>query len=1099
MSSGPVLIANRGEISVRIARALAELDIESVAIHASDDGGSLHVRAADRSVALPGRGVAAYLDIETIVAAAKEAGCRAVHPGYGFLSESAEFAMACEKAGLVFVGPTPGMLRQLGDKAAARALAMRLGVPLLPGTSKPTTAEEARAFFEKAGGNGSIILKALLGGGGRGARVVHKGDDLEAAYTACASEARKAFGSGELYIEEYLPRARHIEVQILGDGQGGLIHLGERDCTLQRRHQKLVEFAPAPGLAAETRDALCRDALKMAADVTYRGAATFEFLLDADNGDRYWFMEVNPRIQVEHTVTEEVTGVDLVQAQLRIAAGESLAGIGLSQDQFTKTSKSAVQLRVNMERMDASGDIFPASGTLSRYDMPSGPGVRIDGFGYSGYRALPTYDSLLAKVVVSVNGADEKSYQKLLTKAQRALKECVIGGVETNLFFQRALLAHPALAANAVFTRFIEEHTGELVASALDLQNAELPPEEQREEPATHAIEVPPGNVTVSAPMVGYLAEVLVSEGDVIGKDQPLAILEAMKMEHLVTAPESGVVTKVLLEDGVQLDLGSVILFIDPEGGTGEAAVDAAEQSIEAIPPSLAEVIERKNMLQDEFRPDAVARRRKTGQQTARENVAAVCDSDSFREYGALVLAEQRTRRSLEELIRMSPADGLVAGTARVNSDLFPEGNSHCAVIAYDYTVFAGTQGRANHKKMDRVFNIAARDNLPLILFAEGGGGRPGDVDNIRVAGLNFSTFTMMARRSGKAPSVGIVSGRCFAGNAALLGCCDVIISTPDANIGMGGPAMIEGGGLGVFKPEDIGPVDVQTANGVIDILVEDEAEAAVVARKYLSYFQGPIDQWECADQRLLRHLVPENRKRAFDVRRVIETLCDTESVLEIRPSYGAGIVTALARIEGRPFGLIANNSQHLSGAIDSEAASKASRFIELCNAYDLPVVSLCDTPGFMVGPDSEKEAAVRQFSRFFIKAAALESPLMTVVLRRAYGLGAMAMAGGDFFVPQYAVTWPLGEFGGMGLEGSVRLGFRRELEAIEDPAEREAKYQEMVAAAYEKGKGLNVASHFEIDDVIDPEDTRRLITVMLAGHVAKPWGSVPQRYIDPW
>src|SRR5690606_18693850 len=722
--SGPVLIANRGEIAVRIARALAELGVESVAIYASDDSDSLHVKAADRALALPGRGVAAYLNINSIIAAGKEAGCVAVHPGYGFLSESAEFARACEAEGLSFVGPTPDMLEKLGDKAAARALALKLGVPLLSGTNKATSLDEVRAFLEKAPETGGVMLKAVRGGGGRGVRIVQKSGDLDAVYAACASEAEKAFGSGELYVAEYLPRARHIEVQILGDGKGGLVHLGERDCTLQRRHQKLVECAPAPGLNEEVRAALLRDALKMAAEVNYRGAATFEFLVDADKGDRYWFMEVNPRIQVEHTVTEEVTGVDLVQAQLRITAGETLADIGISQDAIAKPSKFAVQLRVNMEKLTATGEILPASGTLTRYDMPSGPGVRIDGFGYSGYRVMPTYDSLLAKVIVSVNGADDKAYQRLLIKAQRALKECGIGGVETNLYFQRALLAHPDLAANKVFTRFIEEKGAELVAGAVALQEAEAPATMEVAAQEVQQIDVPAGNIAVSAPMVGYLAEVLVAEGDVVAANQPIAVLEAMKMEHIIVAPEGGIVTKIASEGGAQLEVGSIIVASDPAGAGEGEVVDAAEQSIDAIPPSLAEILARKDMLKDEFRPDAVARRRKTGQQTARENVAAVCDPETCREYGALVLAEQRRRRSMEELIKMSPADGLITGTARVNSEQFPGENSKCAIIAYDYTVFAGTQGRANHKKMDRMFNIAERDNLPLILFAEGGGGR---------------------------------------------------------------------------------------------------------------------------------------------------------------------------------------------------------------------------------------------------------------------------------------------------------------------------------------------------------------------------------------
>ncbi len=1098
LSLKAVLIANRGEISVRVARALAELEIESVAIYASDDADSLHVQVADRAVELPGRGVAAYLDIDSIVAVAKQAGCDAVHPGYGFLSENAAFAEACEDAGLTFVGPTPQMLLRLGDKAAARALATTLDVPLLPGTNKPTTIEEAREFYNTID-DGSVILKALMGGGGRGARVVKKKSDLDAAFAACVSEAEKAFGSGEVYIEQYLPHVRHIEVQILGDGQGGLIHLGERDCTLQRRHQKLVEFAPAPGLLPDVRDALYRDSLKMATDVGYRGAATFEFLVDADRGDCYWFMEVNPRIQVEHTVTEEVSGVDLVQAQLRIAAGESLEEMGLSQTQPSEFNKYAVQLRVNMERLEPSGDIFPASGVLSRYEMPSGPGVRVDGFGYTGYRAIPTYDTLLAKVIVSIDDAARDGYRRLISKAKRALKECSIEGIDTNLFFQRTLLDHPALAANKVHTRFIEEHAAELTADAFELQRADES-DPKAEDAGVRKMEVaPPGMVSVSARMSGNLIDILVSEGEIVRQDQPLAIVEAMKMEHVVSAPKGGAVTKVVLAPGAQLDPDVAIIFIDPDDASAEGDVGDEEYSIDTIPASLEEILDRKKLLMDEHRPDAVDRRRKTGQRTARENISAICDPQTFKEYGGLALAEQRSRRTEEELIRLSPADGLVAGTANVNSDYISGPNTRCAVLAYDYTVFAGTQGRTNHRKMDRVFEIARREKLPLILFTEGGGGRPGDVDSVIISGLITTTFSALARQSGKAPIIGIASGRCFAGNAALLGCCDVIIACRNANIGMGGPAMIEGGGLGIFRSEEIGPVDVQTSNGVIDILVENEEEGAAVARKYLSYFQGSIDSWDCADQRALRHAIPENRKRAFDVRRIIETLCDAESVLELRPDYGIGMVTALARIEGRPFGLIANNNQHLSGAIDSEGANKAARFIELCNVFDLPIVSLCDTPGFMVGPDSEKEAAVRKFSRFFIKAAALEAPLMTVILRRAYGLGAMAMAGGDFRTPNYNVSWPMGEFGGMGLEGGVRLGFKRELEAIDDPDEREAMYQKMVAAAYEKGKGLNVAAHFEIDDVIDPADTRELISSMLRGHTTKPWGTVSHNYIDPW
>jgi acetyl-CoA carboxylase carboxyltransferase component len=509
----------------------------------------------------------------------------------------------------------------------------------------------------------------------------------------------------------------------------------------------------------------------------------------------------------------------------------------------------------------------------------------------------------------------------------------------------------------------------------------------------------------------------------------------------------------------------------------GAAAVDEmAAEDLDAIRLDLAESRQRHDIGLDAARPDAVARRRATGQRTARENVTDLCDPGTFVEYGALALAAQRSRRSMEELLRMSPADGLITGIGAVNGRLFDDARSRCMVMAYDYTVLAGTQGAFNHKKKDRMLHLARRSRLPMVIFAEGGGGRPGDTDAPGVAGLDTMTFIDFARLSGLVPLVGIVSGRCFAGNAALLGCCDVIIATENANVGMGGPAMIEGGGLGVFKPEEVGPIAVQAPNGVVDVVVADEAAAVRAAKQYLAYFQGPLAAWTCADQRRLRQLVPENRLRVYDIRRVVEALADEGSVLELRPRFGTGIVTALVRIEGRPLGLIANNPMHLGGAIDADAADKAARFVQLCDAFDLPVVSLCDTPGFMVGPDAEKTALVRHVSRMFLAAGSITVPWFTVVLRKGYGLGAQAMAGGSFHAPDFIVAWPSGEFGGMGLEGAVRLGYRKELAALDDPAERKALFEKLVARAYQSGKAINMAAFLEIDDVIDPLDTRHWI-----------------------
>ena len=519
------------------------------------------------------------------------------------------------------------------------------------------------------------------------------------------------------------------------------------------------------------------------------------------------------------------------------------------------------------------------------------------------------------------------------------------------------------------------------------------------------------------------------------------------------------------------------------------------------IRPDLAEVNERLSFGLDENRPEAVAKREKKNQRTARTNVEDFFDKREFIEYGALTLAAQRGRREMDELIRRTPGDGLITAIGPVNNSLFPDDRTRCMVMAYDFTVLAGTQGFFNHKKMDRMLRLAHEQKLPLVLFAEGGGGRPGDVDatGVMVAGLDLSTFASFAALSGRVPLVGVVSGPCFAGNAVLLGCCDVIIAASNSNIGMGGPVMIEGGGLGVFKPEEVGPIDVQRQNGVVDIEVADDAEMVAVTKKYLSYFQGATEKWEAADQLSLRTLIPENRRRAYNVRKVIKALADTDSFLELKPQFGHCIVTGFIRIEGRPFGLIANNCMHMAGSIEAEGADKAARLMQICQAHNLPILSLCDTPGFMVGPEIEKRAQVRHIGRMFVIGAHLTVPYFTVVLRRGYGLGAMAMARGGFHEPFFTTSWPTGEFGGMGLEGAVKAGFKRELEAIEDPEEREALYEKLVAQLYERGKAINMAAHLEIDSVIDPADTRKWIIKGLDSVPAGRIHEASHSYIDPW
>jgi acetyl-CoA carboxylase carboxyltransferase component len=518
------------------------------------------------------------------------------------------------------------------------------------------------------------------------------------------------------------------------------------------------------------------------------------------------------------------------------------------------------------------------------------------------------------------------------------------------------------------------------------------------------------------------------------------------------------------------------------------------------VRPDLAETLRRRELISDEGRADVVQKRHAAGRRTARENIADLVDPGSFVEYGAFAIAAQRGRRKIDDLVRRTPADGLVGGLARVNSAAVGEERARTAVMSYDYTVLAGTQGTMGHRKKDRLFDVIERLRLPTIFFTEGGGGRPGDTDHAIVAGLDTMAFALWGRLAGLAPRIGVVSGRCFAGNAVLLGMCDIIIATPEASIGMGGPAMIEGGGLGVVEPDDVGPAAMHVTSGAVDVLAADEAEAVALAKQALAFFQGPVAPGEMPDQARLRDVVPENRRRAYDVHRAIDLLVDRGSSLELRPAWAKGMVTCLARIEGRPLGIVANNPMHLAGAITAEGGDKAARFLRLCEAFGLPVLFLCDTPGIMVGPDAERTALVRHVSRLFLAGGALTVPYMTVVLRKGYGLGAQAMAGGSFHANLMTVAWPSAEFGAMGLEGAVKLAMRKELEAIEDEAKRSEAFDAMVAAAYEMGKALNTASFFEIDDVIDPAETRELVAkVLLAVRPDSPGDTRSRAYVDSW
>ena len=639
---------------------------------------------------------------------------------------------------------------------------------------------------------------------------------------------------------------------------------------------------------------------------------------------------------------------------------------------------------------------------------------------------------------------------------------------------------------------------------------------------AAHALDL-------RAPMAAQVVQWLVQPGDVVRAGTLVLVLEAMKMEHELHARTDLVVQALHVAPGDAVNEGDVLwtaastpvlashvesktIAFDsyPALATGQNSIKSslegplpamqaeltgkAAASTRAFTPDgvvdvradlrtdLQAVRARHALTLDAARPAAMAKRHALGLRSARENIADLCDAGSFIEYGALAVAAQASRRSADDLMRNTPADGMVTGIGGVNGAHVGPERARTVVMAYDATVLAGTQGMRNHQKTDRLLGIALQQRLPVVLFAEGGGGRPGDTDMPIVAGLHVSTFTSFARLHGQVPVLGIAAGRCFAGNAALLGCCDLIVATQGSNIGMGGPAMVEGGGMGVFRPEDIGPADVQHRNGVIDILVDNEAQAVAATRQALGYFQGVQAAGAAPDTRSLRDVVPENRVRAYDTRAALHGLVDVGSLLLLRDAWGRGVHTAFARIEGHPIGVLANNPSHLGGAVDADAAEKAAQFLHLCNRHGLPVLSLVDTPGFMVGPDIEARAQVRHAGHLFQAAARLRVPSFSVVLRKGYGLGAMAMCAGGFHAPAFTVAWPTAEFGAMGLEGAVKLGYRKELEAVPDGPERQALYERLVAEQYARGSALNMAATLEIDAVIDPAETRDWLVRGLQG-----------------
>ena len=1088
-----VLIANRGEIAIRISKTLNEMGIDSYGIYSKDDSSSTHLSYCSKVFELKGIGPSAYLNIDEIISIAKNNKIEAIHPGYGFLSENETFAAACLKKHIIFIGPDEKTLKTFGDKEKAKKLAKKLDLPTCLSVGPIQKKSDLLNFFKKIKKN-KIILKANFGGGGRGSRIVHKNEDVSEVLSLVKQEAKSFSGSNLVFAEEVIEDARHIEVQILGDGQS-CIHLFERDCSFQRNFQKFIEFAPAPNLKFQTKENLYKYAVTLCKSVGYKGLGTVEFLIDKN--EKIYFMEVNPRVQVEHTITEELTGIDLIRSQINVFCGLSIQDQNLTEVNIIG-KRASIQARLNMESYDKKIQLVPATGTIKEYDIASGPGIRVDGAGKVGFKNDGLYDSLLAKVVAT----SDLGLSEAVRKLNFTLKMSKISGVETNKNLIIEVLNQENLESGSVNISLIDKKIKGYLQKLRNKSQEKEIEDKDSEVPHLPQIDSPLSENVIKSELVGTVVSVNATQNKKIKQGDTVLVQESMKMHHPIKAHTNGFISKFFVDIGDTVTIGTPLFeFIpDLENSHKKLKIDKSKKS-KTIRKDLVDLIKRRKLTLDKNRSIAVKKRKKLGKRTARENIKSLIGKNEFFEYGDLVYAAQRSRRSLDDLIKNTPADGLITGVSFVNSDLFHKEKTKTAIMHYDYMVLAGTQGINNHKKLDRMIDVIRGLKAPLIFFCEGGGGRPGDVDagDQNIAGLNIPSFHDFARLSGVVPLVGIGSGRLFAGNAALLGCCDVIIGTKDLNLGMGGPAMIEGGGLGLYKPEEVGPTSVQYPNGVIDILVDNEDDAVKIAKKYLSYFQGDLETWKAPAAENLRTIIPENRLEVYDIREVIDNIADIGSVLEMKAGFAKGMFTGFIRVNGKPLGLIANNPLYLAGAIDSNGADKASRFIKLCENYNIPILSLCDTPGMMVGPEVEETGLVRHCCRLFLAGANVTVPMMTIVLRKAYGLGAQAMAGGSFMAPQFVVGWPTAEIGAMGLEGAVKLGYRKELEAENNEEKKEKLFKKLVDELYEKGKAINAASLLEFDTVLDPIESRNWISMVLESPVDNSMKAAKNRYIDSW
>ena len=1110
-----VLIANRGEIAIRIAKAATALGMESVGVYAPVDSASLHTRYTTEnseignSVGDQADPVSAYLNIEALVDVAKATGCDCVHPGYGFLSENAEFASKCVAEGIAFIGPSPAALILFGDKVRARALATSIDIPIVDGSEESVeSAAEAQELALDIGY--PVMLKAAAGGGGRGMRVVEQEAEMSDAFERCQSEAKAAFGNPTLFLEKWISNPRHIEVQVLGDSEGNLVHLHERDCSVQLRNQKVIEIAPAPGLEPGVRERIFIDAIKLASAGEYTNAGTVEFLVVPET-EEYFFIECNPRIQVEHTVTEQVTGIDLVEAQFRVAAGESLDAMGLAtQEDVGPPNGFAVQARV----------VATSPGTITAYKEPSGVGVRVDASGYQGYAVRSQFDPLLAKVIGSSHVAG--SYPKAVGRTLRALQEFHIGGVGNNLQQLVAILSHETFRAGDARTTLLADQpdlspsSGASMSPALALfeslaMRSDLAPSTETTSTATPMpdLEVPKGGLTVTSTIAGSVVEVSVGVGDHVAVGDALFILSAMKMETMITAPCDGIVDGVQpLSPGDVVAADQTVAVITPAGEPADARMRPGDRADETWAPVLEAIDTLQGLAIERLAPGSedpgVVRQRSRGKLTCRERITLLLDDHSFREVGSV--AGFASYDDEGEIVDFTPANH-VGGWGKIHGRT-------TIVCADDFTSRGGHADGAIGAKSGYLDRLSLEMRAPSVRLLDGssGGGsvaamvpaqkKEGEstakesrgaikAGRPRVSGGGGSYLpghlgsTMYAEQLSTVPVVNMLLGSVVGIGAAkaVLGHFSVMVRDIAQLFVAGPPVVSHAMGYEITK-EELGGWHIHCTNGSVDNLAETEEEAAQMTRTFLSYLPtsvyepppvlspNPADPPDRRDEELFR-LVPRKRTMTFDIRKAITLMADVDSFFEIGPLWATDQVTGFVRFNGYPLGVIASDSQHANGgSLTADGCIKLKRHLDLCDLFHLPVLNLIDNPGFAVGLEHELAGTIRRGGEWMVAFAQVGIPIFSVLMRRSFGV-----AGNNYATPRsqpsMRVAWPAADVGGIPPEGGIEAAYKRQLAEAEDPVALRAELN----ARIESARGpLGPLSRFQIEEIVDPRDTRRHI-----------------------